>query len=165
MYPATSSLDTLDLALLKTLQADGRRSYTEIAQDLNVSVGTVRNRIKRLIEDKTLFVYGRVEPNRVGFKAYAHLNIAVRPADKIEAVAAQIAAFPEVSFLAMVSGEYDLELNVMCRDNQHLTELMNERLHKIEGVFQTRTTMYLKLYKVAQPDLDLIHPLREAVLS
>lgn len=152
------ALDKLDFDILKALQEDGRKSFTDIARELEVSVGTIRNRYNRLVENKLLYVYGRVDPNNIGFNAYAHIYIAVRPASLIESVAKTIAEYPEVSFLALVSGDFELELNVMCRDNNHLLQLMNDRLHRLDGVYQTRTTMYLKLYKLAQPDLDLVEP-------
>jgi Lrp/AsnC family transcriptional regulator for asnA, asnC and gidA len=79
----------------------------------------------------------------------------VRPATLKEKVAQKIARFKEVSFLAMTSGDYDLEVDVMCRDNEHLVHFVNE-LSKIEGVYQTKTTIYFKVYKYAQPDLNLL---------
>jgi Lrp/AsnC family transcriptional regulator for asnA, asnC and gidA len=79
----------------------------------------------------------------------------VRPATLKEKVAQKIARFKEVSFLAMTSGDYDLEVDVMCRDNEHLVHFVNE-LSKIVGVYQTKTTIYFKVYKYAQPDLNLL---------
>ena len=55
----------------------------------------------------------------------------------------------------MTSGDYDLEVDVMCRDNNHLVEFVNAISH-IEGVHQTKTTIYFKVYKYAQPDLKLL---------
>jgi Lrp/AsnC family transcriptional regulator for asnA, asnC and gidA len=55
----------------------------------------------------------------------------------------------------MTSGDYDLEVDVMCRDNDHLVEFVND-ISKIEGVYQTKTTLYFKVYKYAQPDLNLL---------
>ena len=72
-----------------------------------------------------------------------------------EKVAQKIATLPEVSFLAMTSGDYDLEVDVMCRDNNHLVDFVND-ISKIEGVHQTKTTIYFKVYKYAQPDLKLL---------
>ena len=109
-----------------------------------------------IVNNKIILIYGKIDPNRIGFNAYAHIFVSVRPAQLIERIAEQIAEFPEVNFVAMVAGEYDLEVDVMCRNNDHLPSLMNERLHKIQGVYHTRTTMYLRVYKVAQPDLNLI---------
>jgi len=62
---------------------------------------------------------------------------------------------PEVSFLAGTSGDYDLEVDVMCRDNDHLENFIGE-ISQIEGVFQTKTTIYFQVYKFAQPDLGLL---------
>ena len=152
-----SSLDPIDFAILSQLQKDGRKSFTEIADELNVSIGTIRKRVNRLIEDHTLQIIGRVAPDKVGFHIYAHIFISVRPANLIDSVALQIVELPEVSFVAMTSGEYDLEVNVMCRDNDHLVMLMNNHLHKIEGIHRTQTNMYVKVYKIAQPDLNLVH--------
>lgn len=63
---------------------------------------------------------------------------------------------PEVSFLALTSGDYDLEVDVMCRDNNHLVAFVN-RISEIDGIHQTKTTIYFKVYKYAQPDLKLLN--------
>jgi Lrp/AsnC family transcriptional regulator for asnA, asnC and gidA len=152
----SQTLDKLDFAILTELQKDGRKSFTDIAHSLKVSVGTVRNRYNVLIKNHTLTIIGRVDPEKIGFHAYAHIFIKVRPVTELENVAGKIAKFPEVSFLAMTSGQYDLEVNVQCRTNDHLIKLMDERIHKIKGVFETQTNMYLRVFKIAQPDLNLI---------
>jgi Lrp/AsnC family transcriptional regulator, regulator for asnA, asnC and gidA len=148
-------LDDLDFSILSFLQQDGRMSFTVIAEKLNVSIGTVRTRFNKLITDGTINVIGRVDPDKVGFHSYAHIAVFVRPATLKEAVAKNIATLPEVSFLAMTSGDYDLEVDVMCRDNDHLVQFVNE-ISKIDGVYQTKTTIYFKVYKYAQPDLNLL---------
>ena len=151
-----NKLDDLDFQILLHLQKDGRKSFTDIADDLKVSVGTVRNRYNVLIKNKTLTIIGRVDPEKIGFNAYAHILLSVRPADQINTVAEKIAKLPEVSFLAMVSGKYDLEVNVMCRNNEHLITLMNEKILKIKSVHETTTNMYFRVFKIAQPDLNLV---------
>ena len=151
-------MDELDFQLLRELQKDGAMSLTIIAKKLKVSIGTVRNRLAKLTEDNTIQIIGRVDPGKVGFHAYARIFITVKPAKNIQAAAGKLSELPEVSFLAMISGKYDLELNVQCRDNNHLIELM-ERIHKIEGIYETETNMYLKVFKIAQPDLDLVKDL------
>ncbi len=149
------AMDELDFAILSHLQKDGRMSFTVIAEKQNVSVGTIRTRFNRLISDGTVNIIGRVDPEKVGFRSYAHIAVFVRPATLKEKVAQRIAKMPEVSFLAMTSGDYDLEVDVMCRDNNHLVEFVND-ISKIEGVYQTKTTIYFKVYKYAQPDLNLL---------
>jgi Lrp/AsnC family transcriptional regulator for asnA, asnC and gidA len=150
-----NGLDQLDFDILSFLQQDGRMSFTVIAEKLKVSIGTVRTRFNKMIEDGTVNIIGRVDPDKVGFRCYAHIAVFVRPATLKEKVAKKIASLPEVSFLAMTSGDYDLEVDVMCRDNNHLVEFVNAISH-IEGVHQTKTTIYFKVYKYAQPDLKLL---------
>jgi Lrp/AsnC family transcriptional regulator, regulator for asnA, asnC and gidA len=148
-------LDDLDFSILSYLQQDGRMSFTVIAEKLKVSIGTIRTRFNKLIEDGTINIIGRVDPDKVGFHAYAHIAVFVRPAHLNEKISQIILKMPEVSFLAMTSGDYDLEVDVMCRDNDHLVKFIDD-LAKIEGVHQTKTTMYFKVYKYAQPDLNLL---------
>ncbi len=148
-------LDDLDFAILSCLQQDGRMSFTVIADKLKVSIGTIRTRFNKMIEDGTVNIIGRVDPEKVGFRSYAHIAVYVRPATLKEKVAQKISKLSEVSFLAMTSGDYDLEVDVMCRDNDHLVQFVNQ-LSDIEGVYQTKTTIYFKVYKYAQPDLNLL---------
>ena len=110
------SLDELDFKILACLQKDGRMSLTVMAASLKVSIGTVRTRLNKLLDDGTVNIIGRVDPEKVGFNCYAHIAVYIRPATFKEKVAQKISKLPEVSFLAMTSGDYDLEVDVMCRD-------------------------------------------------
>ncbi len=150
-----SVLDDIDFAIIRFLQKDGRISFTVIAEKLDLSIGTIRTRFNRLLEENIITIIGRVDPGKVGFGSYAHVAVYIRPAILKEQVARKIAAMPEVSFLAGTFGEYDLEVDVMCRDNDHLVEFVN-KLSMVKGVYQTKTTIYYKVYKYAQPDLGLI---------
>ncbi len=150
------SLDDLDFAILSQLQEDGRRPFSEIARNLDVAVNTVRNRIARMVENGTLNFVGRVNPLHAGFHAYASIFVRVEPSRLVEEVAQQLAEFPEVSFVCMAAGDFDLWMDVMCRDNQHLTELLTERLQKIPGVVATKTVFILKVFKYGQPDLNTL---------
>ena len=149
-------LDDLDYKILEKLIKDGRKSFTDIADELNVSVGTIRNRFNVFVENELLTIIGRVNPDKIGFHTYAQILIKVRPVDKVTQVAENIANLPEVSFLAMTTGAYDLEVNVMCRDNEHLVQLMTNHITKMDGIFESATNIYFKVYKYAQPDLYLL---------
>src|SRR3954466_10928988 len=100
-----TALDDLDFSILSHLQKDGRTSFTVIDDKLNVSIGTVRTRFNRLIEEGTLSIIGRVDPDKVGFRSYAHIAVYIRPATLKEKVAQEIMKMPEASFLAMTSGD------------------------------------------------------------
>lgn len=146
-------MDDLDYSILSLLQHDGRRPYTEIAQALGVSEGTVRNRVYRLLEEQVIQIVGQVDPYHLGFDAPAIMGVSVQPS-QAEAAAEQIAAFPEVSYLLMVSGEYDLIVEVMCQNREQLTHFLNQKLRKIPGVQSIHSFLILKTVKA---DYE-IHP-------
>ncbi|MFN0276552.1 MAG: Lrp/AsnC family transcriptional regulator [Chitinophagales bacterium] len=154
-------LDDLDYQILEQLIIDGRKSFTEIADELKVSVGTIRNRYNVFIENDILRIIGRVNPEKIGFNVYAQILIKVRPVDKVAAVANAIGSLPEVSFLAMTTGAFDLEVNVMCRDNEHLVQLMTNHVTKMDGIYESATNIYFKVYKYAQPELHLLKKLTD----
>ena len=141
-------MDELDLAILESLQSDGRRPYTDIAQKLNVSEGTIRNRVSRLIDDKVLRIVGMVDPTSLGLNAPAVIGVSVSGGD-IEEIAGEIANFAEVSYLIMVSGEFDLIVEVLCKDRKHLADFLNNQLRRVAGVERTQTFMALRTFKTA----------------
>jgi Lrp/AsnC family transcriptional regulator for asnA, asnC and gidA len=156
MQKNTLSLDDLDFAIISCLQKDGRSSFTVMAEQLDVSIGTIRTRVNKLIEEGTVNIIGRVDPDKIGFRSHAHIAVYIRPTTLKEQVASKILVLPEVSFLAGTSGDYDLEVNVMCRDNEHLVQFINT-ISGFEGIYQTKTLIYFKVYKYAQPELELIN--------
>jgi Lrp/AsnC family transcriptional regulator for asnA, asnC and gidA len=150
-------MDNIDLNILAFLQRDGRKPYTEIAQTLGVSEGTVRNRVTRLIDERVVQIVGLVDPYQLGFDAPAIIGVSVQPSE-IEDAAAMIGAFPEVSYLIEVSGEFDLIVEVMCRHRDHLAQFLNQRLSKVPGVQRTQTSLILRTFKMAygaRPGLSL----------
>jgi len=141
-------LDDLDFSILELLRFDGRKPYTEIAHTLQVSEGTVRNRVARLMENGVMQIVGLIDPVRLGYDAPALIGVNVQNAD-VEEVAKHIAKFTEVSYLIMVSGGFDLVVEVICRDREHFTRFLNQRLRKIPGVAQTQSFFILKTVKMA----------------
>jgi len=99
MKPDKMQLDRLDFAILSSLQKDGRMSFTVMAKKLKVSIGTIRTRFNKMIKDGTVNIIGRVTPEKVGFRSYAHIAVYVRPATLKEKVAQRIVKLSEVSKL------------------------------------------------------------------
>ena len=126
-------MDQIDLDIISFLQSDGRIPFTDIAKALDVSEGTVRNRVARLIEDRILQIVGMVDPYRLGFDASDLISVSVQP-PLLEKVVDTISKFPEVSYPIMVSGEFDLLVEVLCRDREHLASFLNEKMLRVPGV-------------------------------
>mgnify|MGYP000703098103 CR=1 FL=1 len=141
-------MDRIDRAIIACLQYDGRMPYTQIAAELNISEGTVRRRVKQLTDDGVLQVVAVVEPKVLGWNAAGMIGVTVQ-AGQIDDVARQIAQFPEVSYLFMASGEFDLLVEVFCRDQEHFVSFLNQRLQQVHGVERTQTFMILKMYKLS----------------
>ena len=152
-------MDKLDFELISILQKDGRTPFTEIAKQLNVSEGTVRNRLARLQEQDILQVVGMVDPYQLGFDAPAMIGVSVDP-PKLESAAKMIATFEEVSYLVMVSGEVDLIVEVMCKDREALAEFLNQKIRQVPGITRTQTYFILRTFKMsygARPTTALAH--------
>lgn len=142
-------LDDLDFSIIKHLQKDGRKSFTEIADELNVAVSTIRNRYNKLLEENVLRIIGRAEPEKMGLHSYSRIMIAVKPADKTGKALEKLKEITELSFLAQTSGKYNIELNVMCKNNNHLLKTV-DKINSIEGVSKLQITSYLNVLKWGQ---------------
>jgi Lrp/AsnC family transcriptional regulator for asnA, asnC and gidA len=141
-------LDKTDRAIVARLQYDGRKPYTDIAAEVGISEGSVRRRVKLLLESDVLQIVGIVEPQLLEWNAAGMVGVTVNPG-QIDAVARQIARFPEVSYLFMASGGFDLFVEVYCRDREHFVSFLSDQLQQVPGIERTETFMILKMYKLS----------------
>jgi len=141
-------VDRIDRAIIAYLQYDGRMPFTAIAEKVGVSEATVRNRVARLRKEGILQVVGVVDPHLLGLRATAIIGVVVQPAH-LEAAARRIAAFEEVSYLIMISGTFDLLVEVLCKDTDHLACFLSDKLLQVEGVQRTETFYILRTYKMS----------------
>lgn len=142
----TSALDDIDRQIIAALQADGREAFAQIAERLKVSPGMIRTRFNRLVEMGVLRVVAITNPLRMGFNTMALIGIKAE-GERLMEVASQIAALTEVIYLIVVSGSYDIIVEVVCRDQDDLLQFLTERLYKIEGVRETESFIHLKILK------------------
>ena len=141
-------LDDTDVGIIQQLQYDGRLPFTRIAAKLSISEGAVRRRVKRLTDSGVLQIVAVVEPQHLGLSAAGTIGITVQ-AGQVDAVAQRLAQFPEISYLFMVAGEFDLFAEVFCSDREHFVSFLNQTLQQVPGVERTRTFMILKMYKLS----------------
>ena len=136
----------LDKRIIEHLQADGRRPYTQIAADLGVSEAAVRARTNRLVQRGILQIVGVTDPLKLGFHQQAMIGIRCER-DRLMEVADAVAQFPEVDYVVITAGTYDLLIETVCEDNNALLTFLTERLRRIEGVRETETFVYLRMVK------------------
>jgi Lrp/AsnC family transcriptional regulator for asnA, asnC and gidA len=142
---ATGKLDDIDRAIVERLVQDGRRPYADIAAELGLSASTIQQRANRLIEANLLRVRAITDPVALGVPVTASILLKVDGA-RLREVAAEVGEFEEVGWVAILSGSSDISLEVACRDNEHLIELITE-IAGIQGVRSTEQFMYLRIVK------------------
>jgi len=141
-------MDELDLLILETLQADGRTPFTQIAKKAGVVESTIRSRYASLVEQGIVQTISVIDPFAVGYNSPALIGISVEPGT-IYAVAQGLEKFPEVSYLVLTLGTYDLVVEVFCRDREHLTEFITNQIQTIQGVRSTETLVIGKIFKLS----------------
>lgn len=140
------ALDDLDKAIIKALQADGRRPYAQIGRELEVPEATVRQRAERLISRGIVQVVGVTDPLAMGFQQPALIGLKVEPG-RLERVAEAIADLEEVTYVVLTAGRFDLVCEVVCEDNEDLLHVLTDRLATIEGITSTETLVELRFVK------------------
>ncbi len=138
-------LDDVAKRIIEQLQQDGRRSYAAIGKEVGLSEAAVRQRVQRLIDSGVMQVVAVTDPLQLGFARQAMVGIAV--SGPLEPVAEALADMDEVDYVVITAGTYDVLAEVVCESDEHLLELISEKIRAIDGVARTETFMYLKLRK------------------
>lgn len=138
------TLDLIDLGLIEALRRDGREPFRRIAATLGLSEATVRARYLRLCDLDVIRVTAVTNPLGLGFDATA--MIGVRVAGPLERPAEAISALPEVEYVVVTAGQFDLLAEVMCADRRALLDLVN-RIRSVDSVVTTEAFLCLELVK------------------
>ncbi|HEX9044726.1 MAG TPA: Lrp/AsnC family transcriptional regulator [Candidatus Limnocylindrales bacterium] len=136
----------LDKRIIEHLQQDGRKPFTQIAADLGVSEAAVRARTNRLVERGIVQVVGVTDPLKLGFRQMAMIGVRCEKAALSE-VAERIAGFPEVDYVVITAGTYDIVMEAVFEDNGGLLAFLDGKLRALEGVRDTETFVYLRMVK------------------
>lgn len=138
-------LDETAKAIIEQLQRDGRRSYAEIGKAVGLSEAAVRQRVQKLTDSGVMQIVAVTDPTHLGFNRQA--MIGVRVSGDAREVADRLAALPEVAYILLTAGSFDILAEVVCEDDDALVDLLNEQIRSIDGVATTETFMYLQLKK------------------
>jgi Lrp/AsnC family transcriptional regulator, regulator for asnA, asnC and gidA len=138
-------IDDVDKAIIEQLQQDGRLPYTKLGAAVGLSEAAVRQRVQRLVESGVVQIVAVTDPLTLGFRREAMIGLKIE--GDLRGVADTIASIPEVSYVVVVSGSFDLLMEVVCEDDDHLLALLNDKVRSIPGVRSTETFTYLRLYK------------------
>lgn len=138
-------LDETSRAIIAELQRDGRRPYSAIGRSVGLSEAAVRARVQRLTENGVVDIVAVTNPLELGFPRQA--MVGVRVTHDPERVAEALAALPEVSYVVVTAGSFDLLVEVVCRSDDHLLDVVNRQIRALDDVLATEMFVYLKLAK------------------
>lgn len=141
---ATVVLDDVSRAIIEQLQEDGRRSYAAMATKVGLSEAAVRQRVQRLLDAGVMQIVAVTDPLTLGFRRQA--MIGVRATGNLRDVADQLAAIPEVDYVVVCAGSFDLLVEIVCEDDEHLLSL-SDCIRAVAGVTGTEAFVYLRLAK------------------
>ncbi len=145
MAHKTAPLDHASRAIIEQLQQDGRRAYATIGKAVGLSEAAVRQRVQKMHDQGVMQIVAVTDPAQVGFLRSA--MIAIKVHGDVEAVSKQIEQLPEISYLVLVAGKYDLLAECVAEDDDHLLTVINSQIRSIPGVVSTETFVYLGLRK------------------
>ena len=135
--------DAVDQHILSILEDNGRATNREIAEQVGVSEGTVRNRIERLIRDDILRIVGVTNPARLGLNTAAVVSISAE-LSRLSEIAEQIAAAQGVVYVGYTTGNADIIALAFFPSNDELTDFMTQTLAAIPGILKAETNIILK---------------------
>lgn len=141
-----SQLDEVDERIVALLRENGRRSNRDIARAVGVTETTIRNRMRRLIDQEIIQVAARVNLSQLGHELNVHIGVFCESA-QVADVAKELAAMSEVRFLSYVVGRYDLLIAAAFPTRDELLAFLLDRLGKIPGVQRTETLQDLRVVK------------------
>jgi Lrp/AsnC family transcriptional regulator for asnA, asnC and gidA len=139
-------LDTLDQGIIRALQRDGRTSYSALAKALGVTEGTVRNRLARLLADRVIRVVAVADLLKVGMQASAITGLNIERS-KMQKALARLMEMPEVRYIAVTTGTFDIIIEVVLPDTDSLHDFLVDRLASVPGILRTDTSMILRIHK------------------
>ncbi|MDQ1628386.1 MAG: Lrp/AsnC family transcriptional regulator, regulator for asnA, asnC and gidA [Actinomycetota bacterium] len=140
-----TTLDDVSKGIIEQLQEDGRRPYAAIGKAVGLSEAAVRQRVQRLLDAGVMQIVAVTDPLQVGFPRQAMIGI--RCEGDVEIVAAKIADMPEVDYVVITAGGFDILVEVVCEDDDHLLDLVSKRIRSVPCVRSTESFVYLKLQK------------------
>ncbi len=139
-----NSLDDIDKAIIRHLQEDGRTSYADLGPLVGLSPAAARQRVIQLIENGVMQVVAVTDPTKLGFEIQAMVGFQV--VGDLETLAARMADIPEVDYLVITTGRFDILAEIVATSTENFLTTINA-IRSMEGVQSSEVFTYLRLQK------------------
>lgn len=142
-----STLDETDARIIEMLEENGRKSYTEMAEELEVSESAVRKRVSMMLSRGVIKKFTvKVDHTKLGLSTVAIVGIDVE-SDKMLEIAQLLCDLKDVRCVATSSGDHMIMLEVWAKSGKELNKLISERISTIEGVKKICPALILEKLK------------------
>ena len=138
-------MDDTDRKIVRGLQRNARLSDEELAKELRLTPGMVRQRLGKLLKRRWLQIAAVADPYEMGYDTPALIGLSFEP-KAVEKAVQDLMETPEVSYMVMTTGDFDVMVEVMCRDRDHLNQLLFS-LERMPGLTRTQVHLILRSYK------------------
>ncbi|WP_448263654.1 Lrp/AsnC family transcriptional regulator [Microbacterium aurum] len=145
-HRSPAELDSLNRRLIDELQRNGRVAYAEVGRRLGVSEKTVRRRVLRLLEERSITIAAVTHPAALGFEAMALALIRVEGNYAPDRLAQTFAQFPEVDYVTVTTGPFAVQVELVGVDATELNAAVNDRIRPVPGVASVELLPYLRLH-------------------
>ena len=138
-------LDGIDKKILKMLMENSRRPILEIAKNIGISGAAIHQRLRKL-ESQNLIIGSSVIVNTkvLGFTTMAFIGIFLDKAIRNPEAVRQLKKIPEIIECHYTTGNWSVFIKLICKDNEHLMNILNSKVQPIEGVSRTETFISLE---------------------
>lgn len=138
-------LDNLDRKILNIIMDNARMASKDVAEQCGVSRAAVHQRIQRLIELGVITGSGyKVNPRKLGYNTCTYVGVRLEKGSLYREVAQELEKIPEVVECHFTTGPYGALIKCYAYDNQHLMQLLNDKIQNISGVTDTETLISLE---------------------
>lgn len=137
-------MDNLDRKILDIVMHNARTPSKVVAVECGVSRAAIHQRIQRMIDLGVITGSGyHVNPKMLGFATCTYIGVNLERGAMYRTVVPEFEKIPEIVECHFTTGQYTLLLKVYARDNEHLMELLNDKIQTIPGVTGTETLISL----------------------
>ena len=139
-----NQLDDIDLKILDIISRNARIPFKDVASDVGVSRAAVHQRVNRMIDLNVIVGSGyHIDPKKIDFKTCTYIGIFLEKGNLYSAVAEQLKLIPEIVECHYTTGEYAIFVKVYAKDNEHLRDILSDKIQKIGGIASTETFISL----------------------
>ncbi len=138
-------LDGIDKEILSYLTTNARMPILEIARNMGASGASIHQRVRKLEEAGVISgSYVKINEEKLGFTTHAFIGIYLDKASHNSEAVAMLNKIPEVTSCYYTTGGWSLLIKLTCKDNNHLSALLSDKIQKIPGISRTETYICLK---------------------